>query len=149
MPLGMWCWVPQLPQRHCCSWIDARFVLLGWGGCKTRDVLGCRDANITLSNQILVEICHLVISWRRSCGNSICWIYPKCLFLSGNFSDTLALKFLSHGLFLGNFLDIGSITSILCSCKFLRLFRIPYLCLWSHLPLHLCFYISSVLYLAL
>lgn len=39
--LGVWCWIPQLPQRHFCSWMDAEFLLL-------RSVLCCCDADVTL-----------------------------------------------------------------------------------------------------
>lgn len=25
--LGIWCWIPQLPQRHFCLWMDSEFLL--------------------------------------------------------------------------------------------------------------------------
>lgn len=32
--LGVWCWIPQRPQRHFCSRMDAKFLLLRWGTSK-------------------------------------------------------------------------------------------------------------------
>lgn len=44
--LVIWCWIPYLPQRHFCLWMDAKFLLLG--GTKPRDVL-CHHGVYVLS----------------------------------------------------------------------------------------------------
>ena len=59
--LGVWCWIPQLPQRHFCPWMDTKLLLLGRGGWTgTRDVLFSYDADITL-NLIFIS-CILIVT---------------------------------------------------------------------------------------
>lgn len=131
----LWFWIPQIPQRHCCSWIDVEFLFWGVGD-KTRDVLWPCNDNITVSSHLLVEVCFLVISRRRAYGNYIAWAYSECFLncLWTSVSVYVALKFLSLTSFHGNFIDSGS--------KFLGLLSrfCPYC--WSHLPLHEYFNIS-------
>lgn len=42
--LSIWCWIPQLPQRHFYPWMCAKFLLSG--RTKTRDILYSHDADI-------------------------------------------------------------------------------------------------------
>ena len=43
--LDMWCWIPQLPQRHFCPWMDAELLLLR--GSTTMDVFFSHVADVT------------------------------------------------------------------------------------------------------
>lgn len=73
---GIWCWVPQVPQRHFYSWMDAKFLLLCWG--RMRDILCYHSADITLPLN-LPSLGSLFLYTASSYGSSVISFHPAGL----------------------------------------------------------------------
>lgn len=59
--VGVWCWIPQLLQRHFCSWMGAKFLLLRIGGGGTNKghlmLLRCWYQLLYICNSSLCPVC--------------------------------------------------------------------------------------------